>query len=444
MQKTAEELFAEELIEGMEEMGKMLKGFFRTMTDKNLETLLLISMAILTGAGNMYQVMQLLGLPKTSSYNGVKNISVYCWQRLLQDHLYKLAIPILSERLSKSDATKSRDGLVMAVDDTVIARIAEKLGYVWKWWSGQLKRVTNGQNVIALILVVGDIIIPLDIRIVSKQGQGIKTKPEIYRDMLDSAKKRFSDAGIDIDELITTGDSAYLSKSIAEFCRGEESEESHSKTDDADTNAVPHAGNPVETEANEDIPSPVITGIFNGKDNYVFEIDGISQKAGQWRKDMAENIEEGWGTKGQPVYRTKAESPAFGSVILLFYIPKGMRAVRYLIVIGRPLRSGEILHAYSFHHRIEDFWKLMKGTLHAGDMKLQGREGAHACVGVKIIGCIVINMMKQNLRKKRRFRNITINKLVNLCPKFVDILKIFKEHFHKILPDNYNLDKALA
>jgi len=34
--------------------------------------------------------------------------------------------------------------------------------------------------------------------------------------------------------------------------------------------------------------------------------------------------------------------------------------------------------------------------------------------------------------------------LARLCPKFVDIQQILKEHFHNIIPKNYTLDKALA
>jgi hypothetical protein len=127
----------------------------------------------------------------------------------------------LLERLSKSDSTKSRDGSVLAVDDSVIARMGTELGYVWKWWSGQLKRVTKGQDVIALVLVIDDIILPIDVRIVSKQGKNLKTKPEIYEEMLTIAKAKLAAAGIDISQLSTTGDAAYFSEKIATFCQGE-------------------------------------------------------------------------------------------------------------------------------------------------------------------------------------------------------------------------------
>lgn len=301
-----------------------------------------------------------------------------------------------------------------------------------------MKRVAEGQNVIALIVVIGDIILPLDVRIVSKQGKGLKSKPDIYQEMLAAAKSRFEAAGIDFSAFKTTGDAAYLKNEIADYCRGE----SAIDTETTETTETTEMTETTETTETEHVPT--ITGIFGGKDNYVFTIDGTRQKAGAWRKDLKEHLTDGWGTDGQPVYRTAAESPTFGSVTLLFYIPKGKRAVSYLIIVGRPLRSSEALHAYSFHHRIEEFWKLLKDTLELGDMHLQGREGAHACVGIKIISYLVVNMMKQNLRKLTRFRNITINKIVNLCPKFVDIRQFFKEHFHDIIPENYGLDEALA
>lgn len=423
---SAETLFTEEMHQTIEEVGKMLKAYFRTLNDAHLETLLLISFGMFLNAGNVYQMLQLVGLPKTTTYTRVKNVSVYLWRQLLQYRLYEVAIPLIRERLKKSEATKSRDGLILAVDDTVIARIATELGYVWRWWSGQLKRVAEGQNVIALILVIGDVILPLDVRIVSKQGKGLKSKPDIYREMLAAAKSRIEAAGLDFGAFKTTGDAAYLKGEIAEYCRGE----------------AAIATEPLDTAETEQ--SSTITGIFGGKDSYAFTIDGKRQKAKQWRKEFKDELKEGWGTDGQPVYRTAAESPTFGSVTLLFYIPKGKRAVSYLIIAGRPLRSSEALHAFAFHHRIEEFWKLLKETLELGDMHLQDREGAYACVGIKIISYLVVNMMKQHLRTLKRFRNITINKIVNLCSKFVDMRQIFKEHFHDIIPESYGLDEALA
>lgn len=244
-------------------------------------------------------------------------------------------------------------------------------------------------------------------------------------------------------------------KAIAKFCQGELEVSSETDTNkncieindeipSSDSATVHSRTNHIDSQLSFPSNLPAITGIFRGKDNYVFEIDGKSQKAGQWRSDLKEKRVSGWGTDNQPVYRTKALSKKFGQVILIFYIPKGKRAVSYLIVVGKPLRSSEALHTFAFHHRIEEFWKLLKDTLQLGDMHFQDRGGAHACVAIKIISYLIVNFMKQNIRKLKRFKNVTINQLVNLCPKFVDVKQILKEHFYSIIPKKYTLDKALA
>lgn len=268
--------------------------------------------------------------------------------------------------------------------------------------------------------------------------------------MLAAARARFATAGIDIAELRTTGDAAYFSEKIAAFCRGKFPAEAPSDPDTATSQSDPDpAGGAPETpghESGDTDPAllPTITGIFRGRDNHVFEIDGKRQKAGQWRKDLKDSLAPGWGTDGQPVCRTGAFSEKFGDVILLSYIPKGRRAISHLITVGRPLRAGETLHAYSFHHRTEDFRKLLRDTLELGAMHLRGREGAHACVGIKIIAYLVVSMMRQNLKRLGRFRNVTISGLVGLCPKFVDVRQIFKELFPGIVPGSHTLDDALA
>ena len=66
----------------------------------------------------------------------------------------------------------------------------------------------------------------------------------------------------------------------------------------------------------------------------------------------------------------------------VFYISRGKKAVNYLIMVGKALRSSEALHAFAFHHRIDEFWKLLKNTLNLGDMHLRGREGAYVCVAI--------------------------------------------------------------
>jgi len=180
---TAEEAFLKELEEKLTEFSQFLQEHWGA--DESLELLLLIGLGVFLGAFNTHQVCQVLGLEESGTYEEIGKVSVYHWHKLLQQTLYDWVIPLLQERQEKSAATHSRDGWVLAVDDTLIARLATALGYVWQWWSGHAKQVTEGQNVIALIVVVGELVLPLDVRIVSKQGQNIRTKPQIFAEMRD-------------------------------------------------------------------------------------------------------------------------------------------------------------------------------------------------------------------------------------------------------------------
>jgi len=50
---TAETLFTQEMHDTLEHIGTMLKSYFRTLNDPNLETLLLISLGMFLNANNV-------------------------------------------------------------------------------------------------------------------------------------------------------------------------------------------------------------------------------------------------------------------------------------------------------------------------------------------------------------------------------------------------------
>jgi hypothetical protein len=405
--QTAEEVFLQELEGRLTAFSQFLKEHWNH--DDSLELLLLIALGVLVGALNTHQVCQLLGLNESGTYEQVGEVSVYHWHKLLQQTLYDLVIPELQERQGKSEATHSRDGWELAVDDSVIARVATALGYVWKWWSGQAKQVTDGQNIIALLVVVGDLILPLDVRIVSKQGPHVRTKPQIFAEMLDEAERRFGEAGIDIQQFQITGDAAYLEQEVADLCAAMR-----------------------------------VAGVFRGKGNYVFTIGRQRQNATAWKQQFASLLKKGWGCEDE-VYRVVAQSPTFGKVVLVFYRPKeGKERIEYLIVVGRPLRACEAMRAYHLHHWIEEFWKRQKSVLQVAASALRGRAGALACVGIKILAYVLLTQVCRSLRKWRRFSQLTLHQVVHLCPKFVDMRAFLREHFHGRIPANYGLDKALA
>lgn len=374
-----------------------------------VELVLLLALGVLCGAWNPHQVCQILGLPIGETYAELGTVSPYYWRKLLQDVLYAQALPLLRERQGKSAATRSRDGWVLAVDDMVILRFATKLGMVWKWWSGHVKGVQKGQNLIALLLIVGDRILPLDVQMVSKQGSEVSTKPEIHQEMLDEAERRFGDAGIAMSQFKITGDSAYLNQWTVDLC-----------------------------------DAMRVAGVFRGKGSYVFEIEGQRQRASRWKEAFASRLVQGWGCE-EEVYRVEARSPTFGKVILVFFRPKkGSSRIEYLVVVGRPLRACEAMRAYHLHHWIEEFWQILRSVLQVEATSLWGRAGALAGVGIKIVAFLLLTEVQQGLKKLRRFSHLTLHQLVHVCPKFVDMRAFLREHFHERIPANYSLDQALA
>ena len=404
---TAEKALLEELGTCLEKLVPFLQ---QQWSKKDwMELVLLLALGTLLGAWNPHQVCQILGLPQRETYAELGTISPYSWRKLLWDVLYAQALPLVEKRHEKSAATRSRDGWVLAVDDMVILRVATALGFVWKWWSGHVKGVHEGQNLIALLLIVGDRILPLDVQMVSKQGSEVRTKPEIHQEMLDEAERRFDAVEIPMKRFKITGDSAYLNQLTADLC------------------AAMHNA-----------------GVFRGKGSYVFEIAGQRQRASQWKKTFASQLAPGWGC-AEEVYRVEAVSPTFGKVILVFYRPqKGGTRIEYLVVVGKPLRACEALRAYHWHHWIEEFWQILRSVLHVEATSLRGRAGALAGVGIKVVAFLLLTEVQHKLRKQPRFAHLTLHQLVHVCPKFVDLRAFLREHFHDRIPANYTLDQALA
>ena len=51
--------------------------------------------------------------------------------------------------LSNSDATYSRAGISIHVDDSVIERIGKKIRCTYKWYSGRFKQVVTGNDLLS-------------------------------------------------------------------------------------------------------------------------------------------------------------------------------------------------------------------------------------------------------------------------------------------------------
>lgn len=119
------------------------------------------------------------------------------------------ALSPIRDTLSKSDATQSRRRITLSVDDSVIKRCGQVLSYTYSWWSGQYNCVVNGQNILAVTIRIGEKVIPLCIRPVSKQGRANTEKPDLLKAMLSEVIIFFSLREIDLTQFPITFDSWY-------------------------------------------------------------------------------------------------------------------------------------------------------------------------------------------------------------------------------------------
>ena len=359
---------------------------FRDMTPELSETLLLLSTGHLFGLYNPNQVADALGVSKNKLYRDLKAMSLYQWKSLLVGISSTLAIEAIRETESKSAATQSRHCITLSGDDTNDARYAKTLSYSYNWWSTQRNNTIKGRNILAITVKIGDVILPLNIRIVSKQGRGNTDKPTCFRAMIQEVLDVFDAEGIDLRKYPITFDSWYGSKALI--------------------------------EALEEFGFTCV--LIHGKNNYVMEIDGQSSKLSEHKKTVKLFTNQ-WGCD-KPVRRFQAKSPTFGQLVLLFFSAQGK--TQTMMVFGRPLRSAEILHIWAQHHGIEQFWRHLKTDLRLSAMSLHHRNGAYGSLGIKVLSYLMIQQVSRATR-------LTFHQIKLQLSGERQMLSIISTHFHE-------------
>ena len=171
--------------------------------------------------------------------------------------------------------------------------------------------------------------------------------------------------------------------------------------------------------------------LIHGKNNYVMDIHNTTAKLSQHKKQIELNPKQ-WGCD-KPHYRTKATSRTFGSLVLLFF--QDMGKIGTMLVFGKPLRSCEILKIWSQHQGIEQFWAEyacgilhdMKTDLKLSKMSLEGRQGAYASLGVKVLSYLLMQQVSRLTRKT--FHQIQLE-LSGQRQILSDLSKHFHEQIH--------------
>ncbi len=368
----------------------LFSSYFRRMRQQIIETLLLLCVCHLFGLYNPNQVADALKLPKARLYRNLGNpLSLYHSKCLNLRLGCAMAIDFITDTESKSASTQSRRCITVSVDDTNLPRDAETLSYCSNYYSKEHNTAIWCQNVLGITLKCANRVIPLDMRLVSKQGRGNTDKPTLVITMLKEVLEFFDTQGIDLRKYPITFDSWYASRKLVQ--------------------ALSELG---------------FTSILvHGKNNFVMTIADTKAKLSVHKKNI-ELREEQWGCD-KPVCRAKAISPAFGECIVIFFRDRGK--IRTLLGFGKPLRTSEAMRIWSQHHGIEQFWRYFKSNLRVSAMSLQSREGAYVSLGIKVISYLIL--LQISISERRTFHQIQLQ-LTGERQTLTD----FITHFHTIIP----------
>lgn len=379
-----DEEFAKELYKSSLRIYEVLKSVLVRNYSESIEAVLLSILGPLFGAYNPNQLSEITNLSDTTIYRKIDFVTCKKWMELIRNLGYNRAKEELKEIFSKSASTISRANVVFAIDDSLFKRISKEISYVWKWWSGAMKKVSKGHNIIALVVVINDLMIPLDIRVVSKQGKNKKNKHDLAYEMVNLFRNFLLENGFtekEISRIEIVTDSWY--------------------------------GCP---ELQEKFSKIKMTFIFEGKGSYVFN-DSLKGKQLK-ESELLINF------KNYKLFRKRLKHKKFGEVTAIVF--QSGEEKRYCLTPAKK-RAVEIFKALKQRHKIEEFWKTLKTTLKTLEMKLRSRNGVYAILSIRFATFFLLLNMKVNL---------TFGKIIQKCQR---TFGINIQHFHEQLLLSQNL-----
>ncbi|MCA1607556.1 MAG: hypothetical protein LC775_19300, partial [Acidobacteria bacterium] len=302
---------------------------------------------MLWGLYNPHQVAQQLGVSPKELYATLNSMSATSWRRLLDEMMLERALERLRQYAQGSAATKSRRQASLSIDDSVVKRYGKLLSYVWPWYSGQVKHVVSGQDVVGIVLRIGSEIIPLRLAFVSKQGRGPTTKPALLIREMEQLKAYFAGHGIDLTQLGVSLDSWWINQAVS--------------TDLAQMGFVKQ--------------------VIAAKRSLVLANRDGRDSLGERKKRAV--LQSGWG-QPRDAQRLRGANPSLGTMAaILFDHP---RSKTFAVVCpARALRTCEGLRIWANHQAVETFWKRLKKWLGLGQMQSRGRRGAWAELSLRVV-----------------------------------------------------------
>jgi len=362
---------------------------FRKNNPIAFEVLMVLAVANLFGFYNPKQLADFLEVPHQKFYAELKQWSVYQVKKMLLRFMVKQAAEQLKPIMGKSDATRSRAGMSLSIDNSVIDRFGKLIRCAYSWYSGRYHKVIRGQDLLGIVLTIHNIALPLHLMFCPKQGRYHTKKADLLIFMLTQLKLEFYREGIDITQIPLTLDSGYVSQELRE--------------------RLHQLG--------------FVKIIIAGKGNYVFTIDGQKWDASTWKKVFMLDDPK-WGID-VPSYRTWGYSPTFGSLILFFFRKSTTRSYYLMNFSQMALRGAEIWHIWKQHHVIECFWKIMKSIFQIRSMQLQG-DGLYTALLIKVLAYL----LAVRLQAQGVFSKLTITQIMRKLRREEDLRDFLETHFH--------------
>ena len=362
---------------------------FRKKEPIAFEVLMVLALAHLFGFYNPKQLADFLDIPHQSFYTVLKEWSLYHVRKMLRLFMVRLAADKLKPVISKSDSTRSRAGVTISIDNSVMDRFGKLLRCTYNWFSGRHHKVIRGQDLLGIVLTIHQIALPLHLLFCPKQGRYHTTKADLLIAMLTQLKSDFHREGIDITQFPLTLDSGFVSEALKKRLH--------------------------------QIGFTQI--IIAGKGNYVFTMNGQKQNASTWKKVLILQ-EPKWGID-VPSYRIWGHSPTFGSLILFFFQKSTTRSFYLMNFSQVSLRGAEIWHIWKQHHVIECFWKIMKSIFHIRSMHLPG-DGLYTALLIKMLAYLVA----LHVQASGVFSKLSITQIMRKLRREEDLRDFLATHFH--------------
>ena len=106
---------------------------FRTNNPLAFEVLMVLAVAHLFGFYNPKQLADFLEVPHQNFYAELKHWRISQVKKMLLRFMVKQAAEQLTPVMSKSAATRSRAGMTLSIDNSVMDRCGKLLRCPWRW-----------------------------------------------------------------------------------------------------------------------------------------------------------------------------------------------------------------------------------------------------------------------------------------------------------------------